>query len=404
MIAQVRLAGRQFTLVELRENPDRHARFFEQARAERVGAQCLCRAEGPRLVIRCSRAGRYHLARWPGEGELHAPLCPFHHIAIDPEHSGRSTYARGAIRETATGTAISFATPLTTTTKPPADTKPATNDSAGASRRTVGLLALLHWMWEQAGLTSWSPGRGHTSWADCVREIDDRITDCTINRQPLADLCYLVPPFTRVDAEANAADFDRFLADLGTDNRGLVAGEIKKMSPTDYGVAYHLTHLRRRLYANTGLDARIRTSHPAVFSRVADQMRVHRVGLFLVQRSPNGHPLIADAAAMLTTRLWIPADSSHEVTMADALTAAGRTYTKPLRYDATEETFPDFVLTDTRPHTLVEVWGVRGRESYEQRKAAKQEIYRAQNAPLLEWTVTQPLPNVNRPPSPVSGE
>lgn len=49
---------------------------------------------------------------------------------------------------------------------------------------------------------------------------------------------------------------------------------------------------------------------------------------------------------MLTNRACIPADSSHEIAMADALATAGRGYLKPLRYDTTAALFPDFVLTD----------------------------------------------------------
>jgi hypothetical protein len=80
-------------------------------------------------------------------------------------------------------------------------------------------------------------------------------------------------------------------------------------------------------------------------------------------------------AAMLTTT-WIPADSSYEVRMADALVAACREFTKPLRYDSVADVFPNFVLTDTDPTTFVEIWGIQGREKYENRKREKWASYR----------------------------
>lgn len=67
-------------------------------------------------------------------------------------------------------------------------------------------------------------------------------------------------------------------------------------------------------------------------------------------------------AVMLTARFYIPCDSSYEVAMADHLIAAGRSFVKPLRYDGTSATFPDFVLTDTAPATYVEVWGITAGE------------------------------------------
>ncbi|GAA2798678.1 hypothetical protein [Saccharopolyspora taberi] len=71
--------------------------------------------------------------------------------------------------------------------------------------------------------------------------------------------------------------------------------------------------------------------------------------------------------------------------MADALAAAGRAFVKPLHYDG-GEVFPDFVLVE----------GVRGRETYEARKRAKQALYRDSGRSLLEWDVRDPLPSLAR--------
>jgi hypothetical protein len=117
--------------------------------------------------------------------------------------------------------------------------------------------------------------------------------------------------------------------------------------------------------------------------------------LCLVERSRRGYPVIVDLAAMLTTGSYLPADSSHEAEMADALVAAGRAFVKPLRYGG-DAVFPDFVLIDDDPGTYVEVWGVRGRESYEIRKRAKQNHYRESGRVLLEWDVREPLPDLSR--------
>lgn len=107
---------------------------------------------------------------------------------------------------------------------------------------------------------------------------------------------------------------------------------------------------------------------------------------------------------LLTSADYIPVDSSHELTMADALIAAHRDFVKPLHYDRDEATLPDFVLTDSpnstatdsdghhRSETVIEVWGVTGSTAYEQRKHAKLARYRAEGVPVIEWTPPEPLP------------
>ena len=83
---------------------------------------------------------------------------------------------------------------------------------------------------------------------------------------------------------------------------------------------------------------------------------------------------------------YLPAESSFEVAMADKLAAAGRTFTKPMRYESrpgTGPVLPDFVLTDTRPATVVEVFGVTGRADYDARAREKRAYYAREGIPLL---------------------
>jgi hypothetical protein len=103
---------------------------------------------------------------------------------------------------------------------------------------------------------------------------------------------------------------------------------------------------------------------------------------------------VVEAAFMLTNRNYIPVESSYELRMADALADAGRRLIKPLRWDRSDELFPDFVLTDTEPPTFVEVYGVQGRVSYEIRKQIKQVKYQQQGRAVIAWEVAQEMPPV----------
>ncbi|MFE4829843.1 DUF1173 family protein [Streptomyces sp. NPDC056672] len=403
---RVRLGGQTLPLSRLREHAVEYATLFSQAKAGAGHAECLCSTPALRLVIRCSRAGRYHLAGWPGEGERHEAACPFHKLA--PGLSGREAYSAEAIREGDNGVSIRLDAALVRSLTEPPPAKTSGTQREGRSRRTVGLLGLLHWLWEESQLTAWHPRWRRRNWWICHARLRDHIEGCFINEDPARTAMHIVPPFRPDSASQGTAAFETFKARLGRhglrQHLGLILGEIKAVTPTPYGVRYALAHQRAPLFASAALDERVRRSYRPAFAKAAAEHDARRVGLFLVEITPKGNLTIVDMAAMLLNRLYIPADSSHEVVMGNALAESGRAYVKPVRYDGTDAVFPDFVLTDRVPHAYVEVYGIRGREDYEKRKIIKQAHYQRQGAELIEWEVTQPIPALSvRVPSKMAG-
>jgi hypothetical protein len=321
--------------------------------------------------------------------------------------SGRSSYTCGAIDETEDGTAIRLGTPLTTKTTP-AGRRPATvprrGSSTGERRRAVGLLGLLHYLWEQSQLTLWHPS-WHRSWHTCHARLAQQAADCTLNKHQLADILYVIPPYRQETAERAAEAFDAFTRRLGrhrtVHRRGLLLGEIKEALATQYGTRIALRHQRGPIFASAALMDRLKRSYRPAFSDAAAQLgaSVRRIGLFLVDRSRAGYLFVEDAAVMLTNTAYIPADSTHEVAMAGALAAAGRSFSKPVRYDVADDVFPDFILTDT-PHgpVYVEVYGMTGSAAYTERKRIKQAWYQQRGLPVIEWDTTEPMPPLDLRP------
>ncbi|MGW4527858.1 DUF1173 family protein [Amycolatopsis sp. NPDC004378] len=396
----MRLADRVVAVADVKQHPDRYTSLFGRARSEVGHAVCLCRTDQVvRLVIRC-RAGRYHLANWPAGGHQHAPGCSWYRSPSSM--SGRSAYD-DAISTSDDGTSIRLSIPMIVrgAAAAPAETPPppaAAPGSVASVRRSLGLLAFLHFLWESAQLNVWHPRERARNWRTCRALLDEQAGDCRVNRLALADALWIVPPFQREHAEQINAAWERYMGRLTTagrvHRRGLVLGEIRAVEPTDYGVRIRLAHQRAPLFASTTLMDRVHRSYPSVFSEQAGQAGRRQVVLAMIERSRRGYPTVVDLAAMLTTGSYLPADSSHEAEMADALAAAGRAFVKPLHYDGADAVFPDFVLVDEDPETYVEVWGVRGRESYEARKRAKQTFYRESGRTLLEWDVRGPLPEL----------
>ncbi|MUL78834.1 DUF1173 family protein [Mycolicibacterium sp. CBMA 226] len=396
----VQIAGQKVPLADIREHPDRYVRLLATARQHR-DAICLCRPTPLPLVTRMTRTGRLCLACWPHQGTWHHRRCAFHRL--DPELSGRRGYSASAILETAAVTSIRYASPLTSAASGPDGAASASPVGGASPRRTVGPLGLLHYLWEAAELTAWPPESGHRRWP--AHELADVLDSCLISGQPAAQLTYVMPVYTAESAQANLARYDRFIDGLQTNDpglrRGFVLAEIKAIHTARHGVSYQLAHQnpRRQVFVSAKLDERLRSSYPAAFCDAAHAVPTRRVGLFYVERSRGGYTTAVDAAVMLTNREYIPADSSYEVQMADALAAAGRAFIKPLTFDAGHDVvLPDFVLTDQEPSGFVEVWGLPGRAEYEARKARKVAHYQRGAPDLIEWTVTDPLPAIPRTP------
>lgn len=394
---RVRLADRELPLAVVRERPVDLGSLFARARAEVGHGWCLCRTPALRLVIRASRNGRYHLAGWPNEGESHSPYCFYHKLGATL--SGRGGYSSDAIRETEDGVQLRLDAVLSRRLNMPPPEQASAAEFGGRTRRNIGLLGLLHWAWEESRLNCWNSRWTHRSWSTCHAELRRALADAQVNGAEMEDVAYIVPPFRQSDAARNALQFAKLRTRLarraGSQGRALILGEIKDISPTQHGVRFSLAHHRGGLFATAALHTRLYKSYRPAFSQTVRLVRGRRIGLFLVELTARGNMRVVDMAAMLTSHVYLPADSSHEVMMADALCAHRRSFAKPLRYERSEAVFPDFVLTDTDPSSYVEVYGIRGRESYDRRKRVKQEYYRSVGASLIEWEIGRPMPNLH---------
>ncbi len=396
----VRLAGVDIALDQLRHQA--RPRLFEAAKTSPGRGECLCTTPPQPLVIRL-RGGHYHLAGWPDQGGRHDARCPFFKLAAAV--TGRSGYAVGAIAETADGTHIRLHQPLTV--RGGEDTRPAGDAGEPAealSRNTVSLLGLLHWLWEQAGLSRWYRQAEPRGWPYVSAALEQAVTGCTANGQPLSSCLYVPVPFTQDARDRANAVLDRFVSALGARQagsrwRGLILGEVRGISPTRYGERIMLRHVKVPVFASAAVMDRARRAYRPAFAG-SRPGRSRQIVLLLVDRTARRYLVAVDLCAMLTSHVYIPAESAYEVEMADYLVARGRDFIKPCRYDERDAVFPDFILTDVGPDAaFVEVWGVTGREEYEQRRRIKERHYRRAGALLVGWDVaTGQLAGVALPP------
>lgn len=105
----------------------------------------------------------------------------------------------------------------------------------------------------------------------------------------------------------------------------------------------------------------------------------------VVSMNKAGSITIEQCAVMPVTRDFIPYDSSYEKSVAEALVEQDRAFSKPLRYDSTEVTFPDFMLNDMPTPVPMEVYGMVNNAAYTKRKHDKDLYYKTHYPNFWSW-------------------
>ncbi len=338
----------------------------------------------------------YHLAVWPEDALSHHKKCTFR-LRAEAE-SGRAGYAKGAIIEKPDGSVdINADVPL----KVRVEARPGPIErsdepkSGGKTRAKVGMLGMLHSLWERAGLNEWRPGWTRDWWR-CRRELIN--LDGKVNGEPVEDALYCVPAWRETERDAIESAWAKFRSRLEAHGdyrlRGIVIGELKSMELSKFSYKVKMKHHMHAFFVDKAIVERAQRSAPPAAAQMGNP-DAHIITIMVVEVTRNGTLKGVDMSFMLTSRHYIPADSSHEMQMAEALVDAGRTFTKPLRYDDEAE-FPDFRLQDQESECVVEVWGMMGNPDYEARKAEKIKSYKARGVQVIEWDTRRPMPNLSR--------
>lgn len=348
--------------------------------------RCGCPGSGERRLSIHSRShsDRFHLARFPETGPEHSEDCAYY--GVDPAMSGLGTYRRGVVQELDDGTVkIKLKVGLQQRTAvAPEETSPSkakTPVRARSGQASMTLLGLLHFLWTQADLNSWSPGmEGKRNLGVIHHHLMLQAKATYAGRTRLAqNLLVATPASSGAQAGHNRAKSLEAI----TERRRLVviAPLAQHQEGSDGGRTLPISGFHGIPYLT--LDETAWDTLERRFARELDSWRAGNSVLAIAQTDPprssggNMQAQVVDLALMQITRNWIPVDSGYEALVADQLVVAGRRFDKPLRFDASEEaTFPDFWLKDTANPMPLEIWGM-ATPDYEERKVAKSAYYDA---------------------------
>ena len=364
---------------------------LEQAHGAGVPAVCLCGGDGARrLAVRCI-AGIYRLARYPNSGHEHAIHCRYYGPNVSG--SGLRSYAAGVVREDDEGILHVRLTHGIGRRKSPATGTNSAPPPTGSGRAppvpSMTLLGLLHLIWMQAGLHRWDQSAGTRDDFSIARQLRKAAHMILAGRHPLADA--LVTTTGRAGNLREAAD--RAIAAARDGQRRIVCVAALRPATAPWEGRYVPLHQVPALPTTILSDM--------LWERLQDrfgrELAAWRRGRRLIVIGMANNPCAPaekwewhDLALRPVTDDWVPVDSEYEAQLADHLVAEGRSFEKPLRFDAhTQESLEDFILTDTRPSTALEVFGMNTPE-YIARRDAKFILYNANvQKPWWYWDATQ---------------
>lgn len=345
---QFEYEGQPFAL----ESPDA-ARILAEIHARKARPRCLCSVHRPEMYA-ARIGGAITLKRMPETGHLHATACP----SYDPpaELTGRGHLTPGVIRYREDGTAELKFRLLFRTGKPRRAAAPAQEPQQGTEAekpprpRGLSILGLLHYLWDESGLTAWQPERSEPrSWASVRESLLATAQGCLAQDRPLARFLY-VPP---VHAEATKAQIDderwTFLSNLAESAkeghaRGVIIAPIESHTNLPGGAALRLRFMPSDFVM---LHESFEQRFASLLKADRDLMELEdRLLMIAAFRMIKGHQYleIMDGALMRVDQNWIPFDCSRSREVNRLIET--RAFIKCLNYDVAQAPIAHSILTD----------------------------------------------------------
>jgi hypothetical protein len=316
--------------------------------------RCLCRAGGVEMYV--ARLGDgYIVKRMPETGSRHAPDCP----SFEPpaEASGLGPLLGTAIREDPTTglTTLSLDFSLSKGSRPTVAPRLDGETAVAACTTTkLSLRGLLHYLWDQAGLTRWQPGfAGKRSWSVVRSRLRQAAENHTASGRALLSCLYIPEPFSIEQREAigarRAALWTAMTKAVGA-HRPLILliAELKDLTTARHGFRAVVKHIPDLSFI---LDERIFSQVKRRFETqldlwgMSDDVRMLVIATFGVSASSV---LVIDQLSLMTaTKEWLPVESAFERQLVGRLVAEERCFTKCLRYNlGSRSLLPSATLTD----------------------------------------------------------
>jgi hypothetical protein len=338
-------------------NDPRLPEILATLHGQKFRPRCLCTEPPPEMYI-AKLGTRYLLKRMPNTGSSHGPACDS--FEPPPELSGLGE-ALPAIQENVEDgtTALKLGFSLTKiagrAAPVPSGKEPETAKTNGSK---LGLRSTLHYLWEEAGFSRWTPSmKGKRSWAVVRKYLLQAAENKTTKGSVLNDLLYIPEPFflDHKDeiARRRLAHLQPILARQAGHGQHLMllVAEVKQIIPARFG---------QKLVAKQLPDCPFMLSddlHRRMLKLFDDDLALwnaaggcHLMVIGTFSAGPTGVVSLQEMAFMTCNHDWIPIENTYEDQLITGLSKANRRFVKGMRYQlAKHRPLASVVLFDTQP-------------------------------------------------------
>lgn len=366
------------------------------AHADRARPLCLCRPQGVAMYVAGIGGDRYVIKRMPHTGLAHAHHCASY---LPPEElSGLGHVLGSAITEEGGSglTAIKLGFRMSKVERPTrinCAVGGGVVDSVAGDPNRLTLRAVLHYLWQEADLATWSPGMaGKRNWRVVSWHLRRAAHGTFIQGRPLATRIFVPEPFTAEKKTEIAARRISAWAPLQQQGAGqqfmMLIGELKTIAPARFGHKLVIKHLPDApLMVDETLLTRLNR-------RFADELELWQSDeeghLMVIATFSVGRTGVASAeevSLVMTDRNWLPYESLAEKLLLDTALTGWRRFTKSLRYNLPpDKPMASLVFTDTDTPTAAFL------RNGDDDRAVVTEIATQTGTRVWTWVVDQQLP------------
>jgi len=313
--------------------------ILADAYARRIRPLCLCQEPGLPMYI-ADVGDQYLVKRMPLSGSSHDPSCVSYERP--DELTGLGELMGSAIRIDAdTGMAVLKPGFSLSRRGPRAAATGERNpsDNAEGDARRLSLLSLMHYLWHEAELTTWtSRWAGKRHWGVVRHHLIEAARQLTVKGGSLGEILFVPEPFRASD---KAAIEQRRAASLAPAtpsknaprNLMILVGEVKELLRVRTGHKLVIKHLPGFvLLVDEGLNRRLYTRFDNELALWNADAASHLMAISTFSLNPAGLAIVDEMAVMVVSENWIPYESTYEKMLVDALATLWRRSVKGLRY------------------------------------------------------------------------
>lgn len=330
-----------------------------RAHAGHVRPLCECRVPGVPMYVAATSSG-FIVKRMPNSGAEHDPGCTSWEPPVgvsglgqvigdaitDNPDDGTSTLRFGFSLSKGAGRA-------------PDAAGESVADTVVSDGHKLTLRSLLHYLWDEAGLTSWTQRMdGRRNWRVVSWHLRQAGENKQAKRQPLGRKLFIPEPFDPDHKTALAsrrhAVWKSVQAKPGKTTQLMVAiGEVKAIEKTRFFHNLVIKHLPDApLLLDDDLHRRLEKRFRAELDGWAGDDSAHLIAIATFMVNTAGMAVVQEIAFMLTDAHWLPIESAASRLLLAAAVDEGRRFRVCLRYNlAASAASAALVFSDTATPT-----------------------------------------------------